>query len=216
MEKQSGVKKMSKKNVKYDGLKGVDIMESTRYEFVSGGRGAGRSINRKIKVTEAEIVVHGTSEKPYFEIRYKKVGKDDYNLGFASYNLDFVFQWLEEEFEIVKEKEENKRVNHSMEEEIEFKCDFCLKRCPDLSSCDHRYDASKCKILYEVLEKDGFIKKSIQEEKVVQYPVDMDEMQKNILIGLINARKECTDENILTARGCAAMIDALFYLVKER
>lgn len=45
--------------------------------------------------------------------------------------------------------------------------------------------------------------------------VNMDEMQHNILIELLNARKECTDENLLTARGFVAIIDALFYLVKD-
>ncbi len=57
----------------------------------------------KVKVTEAEIVVHGTVEKPYFEIKYKEVGKKEYDIGYSSYELNFVFKWLEEEFEIVKE-----------------------------------------------------------------------------------------------------------------
>lgn len=52
------------------------------------------------------------------------------------------------------------------------------------------------------------------EEKVIQFPVDMDGMQKNILVALLNARRECTDQNMLTARGCVAIIDALFYLVR--
>lgn len=54
-----------------------------------------------------------------------------------------------------------------------------------------------------------------QKDKVVQFPVDMDEMQNNILIELLNARKECTEQNLLTAHGCVAIIDALFYLIKE-
>ena len=52
-------------------------------------------------------------------------------------------------------------------------------------------------------------------EKVTQFPVDMDNMQRNIMIELLNARREITTENMLTARGCVAIIDALFYLVKE-
>lgn len=60
---------------------------------------------QKVKVVEKpEIVVHGTKEKPYFEIRYKEVGKDDYNIGYSSYDLNNCFQWLEEEFEILEEK----------------------------------------------------------------------------------------------------------------
>lgn len=41
----------------------------------------------KVKVTELEIVVTGTKEKPYFNIKYKEVGKEDYDIGYSSYDL---------------------------------------------------------------------------------------------------------------------------------
>lgn len=66
-----------------------------------GEDGEGRA--KKIKVSEAEIVVHGTVQKPCFEIKFLKVGKSEYETGFSSYNLNTVFKWLNEEFEIVKE-----------------------------------------------------------------------------------------------------------------
>lgn len=44
----------------------------------------------KIKVSEIEIIVTGKKEKPYFEIKYREVGKRHYNIGFSSYNLDYV------------------------------------------------------------------------------------------------------------------------------
>ena len=43
--------------------------------------------SRKVKVKEAEIVVHGALEKPYFEIRYLEVGKKEHNVGYSSYDL---------------------------------------------------------------------------------------------------------------------------------
>lgn len=55
----------------------------------------------KVKVEEAEIVVHGTADKPYFEIKYREVGKKDYNIGYSSYDVRKVFGWLESEFEVV-------------------------------------------------------------------------------------------------------------------
>ena len=55
----------------------------------------------KIKVEEAEIVVHGTADKPYFEIKYREAGKKDYNIGYSSYDIRNVFGWLESEFEVV-------------------------------------------------------------------------------------------------------------------
>lgn len=55
----------------------------------------------KVKVEEAEIVVHGTADKPYFEIKYREVGKKDYNIDYSSYDIRNVFGWLESEFDVV-------------------------------------------------------------------------------------------------------------------
>lgn len=57
-----------------------------------------------IKVTSLEIIVTGKVEKPYFEIKYKEVGKRDYNIGYGSYDLKNVFAWREECFEVVNHK----------------------------------------------------------------------------------------------------------------
>ena len=54
----------------------------------------------KIKVKDAVIVVTGTKNKPYFSIRYTKVGEDTTYQGFGSYFLNFVFDWLRDDFEI--------------------------------------------------------------------------------------------------------------------
>lgn len=64
-------------------------------------------VKDKIKVTKADIVVHGTKEKPYFVIVYREVGKDYSYEGFGSYILDFVFAWKEQYFEIVQEEVQN-------------------------------------------------------------------------------------------------------------
>lgn len=58
----------------------------------------------KIKVSEIEIIVTEKKEKPYFEIKYREVGKRHYNIGFSSYNLDYVFDWKEKNFEVIKPK----------------------------------------------------------------------------------------------------------------
>lgn len=59
------------------------------------------SENTKIKVTSAEIVVHGTVDKPYYEIKYYDIADGEYHIGYSSYNLNYVFKWLEECFDIV-------------------------------------------------------------------------------------------------------------------
>lgn len=56
----------------------------------------------KIKVSSAEIVVHGTKEKPYYEIKYFDLFDNEMHIGYSSYNLDIVFGWLEECFEVVE------------------------------------------------------------------------------------------------------------------
>lgn len=65
--------------------------------------------SEKIKATEVEIIVRGTVDKPYFEIKYHEVGKSYDNIGFGSYILENVFKWKEECFEIepVKHQKES-------------------------------------------------------------------------------------------------------------
>ena len=61
----------------------------------------------KIKVTEAEVIARRTNISYYFEIKYKEVGKEYYNVGFGSYNIHIVFQWLDKYLEIVSQEKGN-------------------------------------------------------------------------------------------------------------
>lgn len=60
---------------------------------------------KKIKASSAEIVVSGTKEKPYYEIKYLDLSDNESYVGFGSYSLDIVFGYLETYFEIVDENE---------------------------------------------------------------------------------------------------------------
>lgn len=117
--------------------------------------------------------------------------------------------------ERIKKGKQHER--EELEHRLNFEYNFCSE-CLDRRVCKNVYDSSRCKALFKALKDNGFVKEPVQkkEEKGVQFPVNMDEMQKDIMTELLNARKECTEENLLTARGCVAIIDALFYLVKER
>lgn len=64
----------------------------------------------KLKVTSLEIIVTGTNDKPYFEIKYKEIGKEYYNIGYSSYYLNKVFAWKEKYFEIVNKLAEEHKV----------------------------------------------------------------------------------------------------------
>lgn len=57
----------------------------------------------KIKVTEAEVVVRRTNLSYYFEIKYKEVGNEYYSVGFGSYNIHVVFQYLDKYLEYEEE-----------------------------------------------------------------------------------------------------------------
>ena len=76
-------------------------------------------IIEKVKVTSLEIIVTGTKDKPYFEIKYKEVGKEDYYIGYSSYDLNNVFEWKEECFELVEEKESEHNIHKAFKDIIE-------------------------------------------------------------------------------------------------
>lgn len=57
----------------------------------------------KVRVSRAEIVVHGTKEKPYYEIEYFDLSDKEMHIGYSSYKLDIVFEYLEKYFDIVDE-----------------------------------------------------------------------------------------------------------------
>lgn len=58
----------------------------------------------RVKVTDINVVVSGASDKPYYAIKYKKLGEDKYIEGYGSYNLSTVYSWFRDEFEVVDQK----------------------------------------------------------------------------------------------------------------
>lgn len=57
----------------------------------------------KEKVTSAEIISRKIDGKSYYEIKLKKVGEDEYNIGYSSFKLDYVIKWLNDYFEFCGE-----------------------------------------------------------------------------------------------------------------
>lgn len=80
----------------------------------------------KNKVTSLEIIVRMIDNKPYYEIKYKKVGEDYYHVGYSSFNIDNVLKWRDECFELVDAKATNADGirNMSDEELAEFLITF--------------------------------------------------------------------------------------------
>ena len=62
-------------------------------------------MEKRKKVSRAKIIAREIDEKPYYEIEYKEVGKDEYDIGYGSYCLDNVVRWLNECFEFCEKAE---------------------------------------------------------------------------------------------------------------
>ena len=73
----------------------------------------------KNKVTSLEIIVRMIDNKPYYEIKYKKVGEDYCHVGYSSFNIDNVLKWRDECFELVDVKATNAdRIRNMSDEEL--------------------------------------------------------------------------------------------------
>lgn len=62
----------------------------------------------KVKINSLEIIVRMIDNKPYYEIKYKKVGEDYYHVGYSSFNIDNVLKWRDECFELVESDREER------------------------------------------------------------------------------------------------------------
>lgn len=71
-------------------------------DYISREAASADSTRNKIKTPFARIVVEGTPEKPYYNIWYFDPAGGECHIGFSSYCLDNVFNWLAEEFEITE------------------------------------------------------------------------------------------------------------------
>lgn len=57
----------------------------------------------KERVTSAKIISREIDGRPYYEIKFKKVGEDEYTVGYGSYKFGYVVKWLNDCFEFCGE-----------------------------------------------------------------------------------------------------------------
>lgn len=100
----------------------------------------------KNKVTSLEIIVRMIDNKPYYEIKYKKVGEDYYHVGYSSFNIDNVLKWRNECFELVDVKATNAdRIRNMSDEEL---ANTLLNSCLEvmhIGECPNVDDVGMCK-----------------------------------------------------------------------
>lgn len=76
-----------------------------------------------VKVNSLEIIVRMIDGKPYYELKYRQVGKKDYSIGYSSYDLKTVLGYINTFFEIAESEKQthaDKIRNMSDEELAEF------------------------------------------------------------------------------------------------
>lgn len=71
-------------------------------DYISREAASADECKHKIKTQFARIVVGGTPKKPCYNIWYFDPADGECHIGFGSYCLDNVFNWLAEEFEITE------------------------------------------------------------------------------------------------------------------
>lgn len=81
-------------------------------DYISREAASADEHKRKIKTQFARIVVGGTPEKPCYNIWYFDPADGEYHIGFGSYCLDNVFNWLAEEFEVTESTTDVEPVRH--------------------------------------------------------------------------------------------------------
>ena len=80
-----------------------------------------RTINiNKAKVDSLEIIARTIDDKPYYELKYRLVGKKDYAVGYSSYDLKIVLGYVDKYFEIVKSDNHTNadRIRNMSDEEL--------------------------------------------------------------------------------------------------
>lgn len=82
--------------------------------------GIGMSKVKEERVTDLSIIMEMIDSKPYYSVQYRNVGENGYNIGYSSYNLKTVLEFIDEYFEIVeRDKQTNAdRIRNMSDEEL--------------------------------------------------------------------------------------------------
>lgn len=102
----------------------------------------------RIKVSDLEIIVTMMDKDPYYEIKYKKIGENHYNVGYSSYKLENVLAWRNECFEIMTSPHTNAdRIRSMTDEELAEVLFGCCIEHMGVEECSHPEEACKSCVL---------------------------------------------------------------------
>lgn len=96
----------------------------------------------KARVNSLEIIARMLDDKPYYELKYRQVGKKDYSIGYSSYDLKTVLGYIDTYFEIVESDKQTHadRIRNMSDEEMAKRIasspNFnCADYCDSFSAC---------------------------------------------------------------------------------
>ena len=97
----------------------------------------------KAKVDRLEIITQMLDDKPYYDLKYRLVGKNDYSIGYSSYDLKTVLESIDENFEIVKsDKQTNAdRIRNMSDEEL---ADTLFASCLEMMKLEECTNTDNC------------------------------------------------------------------------
>ncbi|MCI5904584.1 MAG: hypothetical protein MRZ61_05530 [Oscillospiraceae bacterium] len=81
----------------------------------------------KIKAIDPKIVVNGNADKPYYSIEYYDTSDNKWHIGYGSYELRNVIEWLKTCFDVVEADVEPVRHGHWVEEDTAITCPICTR-----------------------------------------------------------------------------------------
>lgn len=94
----------------------------------------------KIKAIDPKIVVNGNADKPYYSIEYYDTSDNKWHIGYGSYELRNVIEWLKTCFDVVEADVEPVRHGHWNTGYFHDRvCSRCLHPDNDLNDYAHGY-----------------------------------------------------------------------------
>lgn len=99
----------------------------------------------KARVNSLEIIARMIDSKPYYELKYRQVGKKDHSIGYSSYDLKTVLGYIDTYFEIVESDKQTHadRIRNMSDEEL---ADVLFDDCLEVMHKDECYaDVGMCK-----------------------------------------------------------------------
>ena len=105
----------------------------------------------KIKAIDPKIIVNRDVDRPYYSIEYYDTSDNQWHIGYSSYELKNVIEWLDTDFDVIKANVEPARHGHWIINSDGYypQCSECMSepRCREMTKycgeCGAKMDGDK-------------------------------------------------------------------------